>query len=59
MKNGNRWEIPTDSYPLIKQAAVLLKTSKNKDAARQFLDFVSGSQGQEILKRFGFTAPTP
>jgi molybdate transport system substrate-binding protein len=59
MKNGNRWEIPTDSYPPIKQAAVLLKASKNKDAARQFLDFVSGLRGQEILKRFGFTAPTP
>jgi len=59
MKNGNRWEIPTDSYPPIKQAAVLLKASKNKDAAHQFLDFVSGSRGQEILKRFGFTAPTP
>jgi molybdate transport system substrate-binding protein len=58
MKNGNRWEIPADSYPSIKQAAVLLQASKNKDAARQFLDFVSGSQGQEILKRFGFTVPT-
>lgn len=58
MKNGNRWEIPTDSYPPIKQAAVLLKASKNKDGARQFLDFVSGSQGQEILKRFGFTVPS-
>jgi molybdate transport system substrate-binding protein len=59
MKNGNRWEIPPDSYPPLKQTAVLLKASKNKDAARQLLDFVSGSQGQEILKRSGFTAPTP
>jgi molybdate transport system substrate-binding protein len=59
MKNGNRWEIPPDSYPPLKQAAVLLKASKNKDASRLFLDFVSGTQGQEILKRFGFTAPTP
>src|ERR1700686_905205 len=59
MKNGNRWEIPADSYPAIKQAAVLLKASKNKDAARRFLDFVSGPQGREILQRFGFTVPTP
>lgn len=58
MKNGNRWEIPPDSYPPLKQAAVLLKASKNKDASCLFLNFVSGSQGQEILKRFGFTAPT-
>jgi molybdate transport system substrate-binding protein len=59
MKHGNRWEIPTDSYPPIKQAEVILKASKNEDAARRFLEFVSGSQGREILQRFGFTVPTP
>jgi len=58
MKNGNRWEIPADSYPPIKQAVVLLKTSNNKDAARRFLEVVSGAQGREILRRFGFTVPT-
>jgi molybdate transport system substrate-binding protein len=58
MKNGNRWEIPADSYPAIKQAAVLLKASKNKDTARRFLEFVNGPQGREILQRFGFTVPT-
>jgi molybdate transport system substrate-binding protein len=59
MKNGNRWEIPADSHPVIKQAAVILKVSKNKDTARRFLDFVSGPQGREILQRCGFTTPTP
>ena len=59
MKSGNKWEIPADSYPPIKQAAVILKASKNKDAARRFLDFVSGPQGREILQRFGFTVPAP
>jgi molybdate transport system substrate-binding protein len=59
MKNGKRWEIAADSYPPIKQAVVLLKTSKNRDAARRFLEFVNGSQGREILQRFGFTVPTP
>jgi molybdate transport system substrate-binding protein len=58
MKNGNKWEIPADSYPPIKQAVVLLKPSRNKDAARRFLDFVSGPQGREVLQRFGFTVPT-
>jgi molybdate transport system substrate-binding protein len=59
MKNGNRWEIPANSYPMIKQAVVLLKDSKNKDAARRFMEFVSGSQGRQILERFGFAVPTP
>jgi molybdate transport system substrate-binding protein len=58
IKNGNRWEIPADSYLAIKQAAVMLKASKNKAAARRFLDFVSGPQGLEILQRYGFTVPT-
>jgi molybdate transport system substrate-binding protein len=58
MKNGKRWEISADSYPAIKQAAVVLKASKNKDAARRFLDFVSGLRGHEILQRYGFTVPT-
>jgi molybdate transport system substrate-binding protein len=58
MKDGNRWEIPADSYPAIKQAVVLLKASKNKDAARRFLDFVGGPQGRKIFERFGFTVPT-
>ena len=59
MKNGNRWEIPADSYPPIKQAVILLKASKNKDASRRFLEFVDGPQGREILQRFGFSVPTP
>jgi molybdate transport system substrate-binding protein len=59
MKNGNRWEIPADSYPPIKQAVILLKASKNKDASRRFLEFVGGPQGREILQRLGFSVPTP
>jgi molybdate transport system substrate-binding protein len=59
MRDGSKWEIPRDSYPPIEQAVVLLKASKNKDAARGFLDFVKGSQGREILQRFGFTVATP
>ena len=59
MKNGNRWEIPADSYPPIKQAVIVLKASKNKDASRRFLEFVGGPQGREILQRFGFSVPTP
>ncbi|HSY32980.1 MAG TPA: molybdate ABC transporter substrate-binding protein [Verrucomicrobiae bacterium] len=59
MKNGNKWQIPADSYPPIKQTAMILRASKNKDSARRFLDFVSGPQGRETLQRFGFTDPTP
>jgi molybdate transport system substrate-binding protein len=59
MKNGSKWEIPADSYPPIKQAVVMLKASKNQEAARRFLEFVSGPHGRDILERFGFTVPAP
>ena len=58
MKDGKRWEIPADAYPPITQSVVMIKSSKNKDAARKFLEFVSGMSGREILRRFGFTIPT-
>ncbi len=58
MKDGNRWNVPDDAYPAIKQAAVILKSSNNKDSARKFLDFVKSSAGRQILQHFGFTVPT-
>jgi molybdate transport system substrate-binding protein len=57
MKNGNKWEIPPDTYPALEQSVVLLKSSQNKDAARQFLEFVKSPAGHEILQRFGFSLP--
>jgi molybdate transport system substrate-binding protein len=55
---GQYWEIPANAHPPLEQGAVILKQSKNPEAARQFLEFIKGSQGQEIMKRYGFTLPT-
>lgn len=57
MKDGRRWEIPAALYPPITQSAVLLRSSKNKDAARAFLDFVKSTQGRQILEKYGFGIP--
>jgi molybdate transport system substrate-binding protein len=57
MKDGNRWEVPAKLYPPIFQSVVVMKASKNKDAALKFLQFVKSETGQEILLRFGFTIP--
>jgi len=54
---GSYWEIPADAHSPLAQGAVILKASKNQEAARMFLDFVKGSQGQEIMKRYGFILP--
>jgi molybdate transport system substrate-binding protein len=57
MKEGKIWEIPSETYPPIEQGAVVLKSAKNKNAARAFLDFVSSPAGRKILEKHGFTIP--
>lgn len=54
---GVYWEIPVEAYPSLEQGAVILKQSKNQEAARRFLDFLQSSQGQDIMRRYGFTLP--
>lgn len=52
---GKYWEIPIEAHPPLEQGAVILKSSKNQEAAKRFLEFLKGSQGQEIMQRYGFT----
>lgn len=54
---GKYWEVPVDTHLPIEQGAVVLKSSKNQDSARMFVEFVKGSHGQEVMKRYGFTLP--
>ena len=54
---GVYWEIPAEAYPPLEQGAVILKQSKSPEAARRFLEFLQGSQGQDIMRRYGFTLP--
>jgi len=57
MKFGKTWEIPRDLYPPLEQAAVLLKSSPNKAAARAFLAFLQSESARSTLARYGFTLP--
>ena len=57
MKDGKRWEIPADMHPPIEQAAIILKSAKDKESARAFLAFVKSSAGRKILESYGFTLP--
>jgi molybdate transport system substrate-binding protein len=54
---GQYWEIPATAHSPLEQGAVILKQSKNPEVAKQFLEFIKGSSGQEIMKRYGFTLP--
>jgi len=54
---GTYWEVPAEAHPVLEQGAVILKSSKQQESAKQFLEFIKGPQGQEIMKRYGFTLP--
>ena len=57
MKSGQVWQIPADLHPPIEQAATVLKSAKNKQGARQFLDFLKSDSGRRILEKYGFVVP--
>jgi molybdate transport system substrate-binding protein len=55
MKDKGRYvEVPSDEYPPIDQACVILGSSKNKETARQFLAFFKKPAISDLLKRYGF-----
>jgi molybdate transport system substrate-binding protein len=51
-------EIPSDEYPPIEQACVVLKSSKQEKLARQFESYVVGPEGAKILQKYGFELPS-
>jgi len=54
---GTYWEIPGDAHPPLEQGAAILKSSKQQKTAQQFVEFMQSTRGQEIMHRYGFTAP--
>ena len=54
---GSYWLIPAEAHPPLEQGAVIMKQSKQQDAARHFLHFMQSPQGQEVMTRYGFTLP--
>jgi molybdate transport system substrate-binding protein len=57
MAAGTFYEIPASMYPPIRQAAVVIKVSSHKDAARAFLQFMREPDNQQLLASFGFERP--
>jgi ABC-type molybdate transport system substrate-binding protein len=58
MRDKGRYaEIPASDYPPIEQACVILRSSKNKAVARQFLQFIQTAAVQELLRGHGFDGP--
>jgi molybdate transport system substrate-binding protein len=54
---GKYWLVPVNLYSPLRQAAVVVSSSKQKEAAKKFLEFVKSSEAREILKKYGFERP--
>jgi molybdate transport system substrate-binding protein len=54
---GKYWEVPLDAYPQLEQAAIIVKSSKNKTTANAFMAYLKSPAGMEIMRRFGFVVP--
>lgn len=46
--------IPEDSHSRLNQAMAVVKPSKNREAARQFVAFVGSPEARAILEKYGF-----
>ncbi len=51
---GHYVEVPSDLYPPLHQAAVIVGASQKKALAKQFLDYLKKPKTKAILKKFGF-----
>jgi molybdate transport system substrate-binding protein len=59
MKSGKRYELSGRRFPPIGQAAVVLKSSPNKQAANAFLAFLKTPEALTIFERYGYSVPPP
>jgi molybdate transport system substrate-binding protein len=55
--SGHYVEIPASYHPPIEQAAVVLRSSRQIDVARQFLVFLQRPENQRALQEAGFVIP--
>ena len=54
---GKYYEIPAADYPPIEQAAMVLKSTKNRELAKKFLASFREPAVIEIMQRYGFVVP--
>lgn len=53
-KRGTLWEIPSNYYAAIDQAAVLLKKGESNPAATDFLAFLKSDDVRKVIEEFGY-----
>lgn len=58
-RSGTYYRIPESFYPPIEQAAVILRSSLSKEAARQFIAFLQRPEIVRLMEEFGFSVGDP
>jgi len=53
--SGKMWLIPAELHPAIEQAAVVVKSSQKKEAAKDFLEYIRSAAGKAVMDKYGFT----
>jgi molybdate transport system substrate-binding protein len=55
--SGKMWLIPAELHPPIEQAAVVVKSSQKREAAKAFLEYIRSAAGKAVMDKYGFTTP--
>jgi len=55
--SGRHVAIPVSEYPPIRQAAIIVASSKSKAAARLFLEFLRKPEIGKLMNSYGFVTP--
>ncbi len=55
--DGQWFLIPEELHRPLDQALAVIKGTKNEREAREFAQFVMGSEGRAIMRKYGFTLP--
>src|SRR3954462_1314092 len=54
---GRYFEIPQEMSPPLDQGAIVIKASRKKDEAKQFLAFLKTPESVALMQRYGFKLP--
>jgi molybdate transport system substrate-binding protein len=55
--SGSYQEIPESFHPPLRQAAIVLRASRNKDGARKLLEFLKTPAIARLMAEYGFKSP--
>ena len=56
--SGTLWSVPQEDYAPIDQQAILLTRSQDKEAARQWLEFLVSPEARAIIASYGYDTPS-